>query len=221
MTHAPKQYDAVLFDLDGTLLDTADDLGAAVNFVLREHQFPELNREQYWPLASHGARGLLQKGFAEQLNDFDFPTLRQQLLDYYHQNIAVHTRFFAGVSELLASLSTRDIPWAVVTNKPEALTHQLLRYFPEFSACQSIIGGDTLSVAKPHPQSLLLAAQQLDVTAERCLYVGDAERDMQAAKAAKMTAVLADYGYIAQSDTPEQWPFDLRIATPCELLNLL
>ncbi|WP_205701974.1 phosphoglycolate phosphatase [Pseudidiomarina mangrovi] len=211
---------AVLFDLDGTLLDTADDLGAALNAVLAAEQRPLVAAEHYTPLASHGSAGLLRFAFGEQFEQRK-DELRQKFLAYYADHVAVHTRLYDGVELLLQQLAARGILAGIVTNKPHALTQLVLPYFPSLQALPVVVSGDTLNVAKPHPQPLLHAADQLQVVASRCWYVGDAERDIQAGRAAGMHTVLARYGYIHANDQPEAWGAHAAIEQPQQLLELL
>lgn len=220
MTNA---VNAVLFDLDGTLLDTAPDLGAALNHVCRLHQRAELPAEQFTPFASHGSRGLLNLVFADDVaaDESKLAPLREQFLRYYNDNIAVHTRLFEGIDTVLTTLANAGIKVAIVTNKPEGLTQRLLPNFAAFNPIDVVIGGDTLTVAKPHPEPLLHAARALNVDASCCLYVGDAERDIQAGINAGMATVLAAYGYISDSDQPQRWGADYVIHQPIELLDIL
>lgn len=212
---------AILFDLDGTLLDTAPDLGAALNHVRQLDGLPPLPAHTLHPFASHGARGLLACGFGDEQTPAEHERRRQQLLDFYAANLAVATCLFDGVAELLEGLNQRQLPWAIVTNKPGWLTTPLLTHFPELAAAGSVVSGDTLSVAKPHPEPLLHACRQLGVSAADCWYVGDARRDLEAGRAAGMLAVLASYGYLAAGEPEADWPIDLQISTPIALLDLL
>lgn len=210
---------AVLFDLDGTLLDTADDLGAALNAVLAAQQLPLQPAAAYRPLASHGANGLLQLGFGRDVRDE--PQLRADFLAHYQGAIARHTKPYEGVAELFDALQQRGVKLGIVTNKPAHLTQQLLPHYAEFSDIEVVVCGDTLSVAKPHPEPLLLAAQQLQVAPQTCWYVGDAERDILAGHNAGMYTVLAEYGYIHADDQTDNWRAHARIATPLALLEVL
>lgn len=211
----------VLFDLDGTLLDTANDLGEALNYVLRKHGLAEVARENYRPIASDGALGLLTLGFADQLKNFDYEQLRTEFLAYYQDNIAVHTCLYPEVSELLLALNKQNIPWGVVTNKPEGLTRQLLPNYPEFDKCLSLIGGDTLANRKPHPAPILKACEEIGVTSECCLYVGDALRDIQAGNKANSTTVIAKWGYILANEDCTSWQSDYHAESPLEILSLI
>ncbi|TCI03320.1 HAD family hydrolase [Corallincola luteus] len=209
--------EGVLFDLDGTLLDTAPDLGAALNYLLVKENLSTLPLELIRPVASHGAKGLIDLGFGKNIDATFFAELRQSLLDYYSANICEHTNLFDGVAEILAELDAKHIPWGVVTNKPGWLTDPLLADFSEFSSARCIISGDTLPVRKPDPAPLFHAAELLGVAANSCIYVGDAERDIEAGRRAGMTTMLAAYGYIAEHDTPETWQADISVSHPDEL----
>jgi len=212
---------ALLFDLDGTLVDTADDLGAALNFVLAQHQMPLCTAQQYRPVASHGAKGLLELGFGAELSRFDFFELRSMLLQFYADHICDHSKLFAGGKELITTLNNRHIPWGIVTNKPYKLAASMLRQLPELAGCGILLGGDSLGVRKPDPTPLFMAAHQLKMPARQCWYVGDAERDIEAGRRAGMTTVLAGFGYIGETDQPELWQADLRIEQLSELINHL
>lgn len=211
---------AILFDLDGTLLDTADDLGAALNKVLAAEQRPAVAAEYYRPIASHGSAGLLRFAYGEQF-ELRKTELRQAFLHHYAEQVALHTDFFDGVEIMLGELQQRGIRAGIVTNKPQALTHLLLPYFPLLQALPVVVSGDTLAVAKPHPQPLLYAAQMLQVAASQCWYVGDAERDIQAGNAAGMHTIIARYGYIHDSEQPDSWGAKASIEQPVDLIDLL
>jgi phosphoglycolate phosphatase len=209
---------AVLFDLDGTLVDTADDLGAALNHVLQSHGLPLCSAEQYRPMASHGAKGLLELGFGPLLANYDFGRLRQQLLDYYALHVCDHSQLFPGGAELIAHLNQQQIPWGIVTNKPYRLAASMLKQLPALSQCAILLGGDSLAQRKPDPTPLLVASHQLKVPAVQCWYVGDAERDITAGNRAGMTTVLAEFGYIANTDQTELWQADLHIQSLMQLI---
>lgn len=211
---------AILFDLDGTLLDTADDLGAALNKVLAAEQRPPVAAEYYTPIASHGSAGLLRFAYGEQF-ELRKTELRQAFLYHYAEQVALHTRFYDGVELMLGELQQRGIRTGIVTNKPQALTHLLLPYFPLLKALPVVVSGDTLAVAKPHPQPLLYAAEMLQVAASECWYVGDAERDIQAGNAAGMHTIIARYGYIHDNEQPDSWGAKASIEQPVELIRLL
>jgi 2-phosphoglycolate phosphatase len=216
-----NKISGVLFDLDGTLLDTANDLGAALNFVLRKYNLAEVAREDYRPIASDGALGLLTLGFADDLDAYDYEQLRAEFLAFYEDNIAVHTCLYPGVTELLSTLNEQKIPWGVVTNKPEGLTRKLLPHYPEFEKCLSLIGGDTFVNRKPHPEPILKACEEICVPSEQCLYVGDALRDIEAGNSANTTTVIAKWGYILAGEDCKNWQADYHAETPLAVLSFI
>ncbi|MCF2947022.1 HAD-IA family hydrolase [Paraglaciecola aquimarina] len=218
LTQGPN---AVLFDLDGTLLDTARDLGNALNHVLTQCDLAMVKYDQYRNIASDGAKGLLELGFAEKLKDYNFSILRQELLDYYQKNICVDTCYFEGIETLLKELDTLNIPWGIVTNKPEFLTLELVSFFPQLRDCQVVISGDSLAERKPHPLPLLEAEKRLKLANPNTWYLGDAERDIQAANAANMTSVAALYGYIDKSINVDSWQANIKIENPTDILAYL
>ncbi|WP_158770258.1 HAD family hydrolase [Paraglaciecola sp. L1A13] len=211
----------ILFDLDGTLLDTARDLGNALNWVLRYHNQPTCEYEVYRNIASDGSQGLLEIGFGSRLLDYDIDTLKAQFLARYEQQICVDTVSFEGVVTLINGLDKANIPWGIVTNKPQWLTELLLPNFAEFDACKVVISGDTLAKRKPHPLPLTHAAEIIDVAPQDIWYIGDAKRDIDAAKAANMTSVVANYGYIGPEHQSHRWNADLYIDHPQILLQHL
>ncbi|GAA5137142.1 HAD family hydrolase [Thalassotalea piscium] len=217
----PSATQAVLFDLDGTLLDTANDLGAALNHLLLQNNLPLVERSAYRPVASDGAKGLLELGFKDKLSAFNFQELRQQFLSYYENNIATHTSIYSGVIELIEYLKQHNITWGIVTNKPEDLTLKLLPNFPEFNDCQVIIGGDTLAKRKPDPEPLLHACKEMNVDPKHTLYVGDAPRDIEAGNAANMTTVIAQWGYINNLSDCNNWLSDFSCKSPLEIKALI
>lgn len=211
---------AVLFDLDGTLLDTAPDMAHAANMVLKDHGLPALSQAQIQAHTSHGARGLLRAGFGDALAGKDIDQLRLAFLDHYAENICRATTIYSGVRELLHTLSTRKVPWGIVTNKPGQLTGMLLPYFPELLAAQTIVCADTTPHAKPHPAPLQHGAAMLSVPAQHCLYVGDIQNDIVAAKAAEMHSAVAAWGYIGTGEDPGQWEADLIFNKATEIQSL-
>lgn len=212
---------AVLFDLDGTLVDTADDLGAALNHVLHTRGLPAVEAAKYRPVASHGAKGLLELGFGSALHDFPFTTLRNELLHYYQHNLTVHSKLFGGADEFLPWLDQHGIPWGIVTNKPYKLAAAMLRKMTGMESCQILLGGDSLHQRKPSPVPLWVAAHKMGIAAADCWYIGDAERDIEAANRAGMTSIIADYGFIADTDEPDLWFADCRIQSLMTLIDAL
>ena len=202
-------FDAVLFDLDGTLLDTAPDLGAAVNHVLTSCNMAPLSDEIIRRTASDGALGLLRAGFGdEELARRDAQGLRQQLLDYYASHLYVGTRPYPGMVAFIGWLNGQGIRWGIVTNKPAFLTEPLMAQVTELPGCGVIVSADTLPVRKPHPDPLYYACNKLDVLPGRALYVGDHERDIEAGRAAGMQTVIAGWGYIDPAMALESWQAD-------------
>ncbi len=216
----PVDIDAWLFDLDGTLVDTAPDLAAALNRVRAQHGLAAMPLDALRPMASHGARGLLQVGMDVTPEDPRFESLKAAFLNFYEQDIDRQSRLFDGVAELIDHLQRRRLPWGIVTNKHSRFTDQLVPRLPWPALPQCVISGDTAAHPKPAPDPLLLAAQRLGVPAERCAYVGDDLRDMQSARAARMAAIAASYGYCGRTD-PLHWPADAVIGHPLEICDLL
>lgn len=211
---------AILFDLDGTLLDTAADLHMALNQVLRAHKLPLVELEDARPVASHGSNGLLRLGFGDGFHDDNRDALRAAFLAEYAKDTSSRTVFFEGIEALLEQLTAADIAYGIVTNKPTQFTHALLPQFPLLADCRAVVCGDTLAVAKPDPAPILHAAKLLGVESHQCWYVGDAERDIQAGRAAGMFTVLANYGYIGPEDTPAAWLADAHIDHALALTEL-
>ncbi|MCC5854979.1 MAG: phosphoglycolate phosphatase [Idiomarina sp.] len=212
---------AVLFDLDGTLLDTAADLGAALNQMLTARGLAPLPADIIRPMASHGSNGLLKLGFGDAFNETTKQDLREEFLALYEQALCENTCLFPGMSELLNALAEQSIAVGIVTNKPTRYTLPVVAQFSQLASMEVVICGDTLAVAKPHPAPLLLAAEHLRVKPEHCWYLGDAERDIQAGRHAGMRTVLVNWGYLGHEDQPEQWLADYRIEVPQDLMPLL
>jgi phosphoglycolate phosphatase len=211
----------VLFDLDGTLLDTAPDLGHAANAVRAETGLPPLPLVDYRPVASTGARGLLQVGLDLTPEHPEYPARRDSLLAHYRANLSRATRPFPGIAELLLSLELRGIRWGVVTNKPGWLTQPLMAELDLARRAACIVSGDTCARAKPAPDPLLHACEQIALKPKQCIYVGDDLRDVEAARAAGMRSVAAGWGYLG-SDLPiESWGADFITPTVTDLSNLL
>lgn len=209
-------FDAFIFDLDGTLVDTADDLGAALNKVLVNANQPTVPASVYRPVASNGAYGLLEAGFAKKWPDQNPLPLRQELLDHYLADIANYSACFKGIAQLLIALEQQGVKWGIMTNKPTFLTEPLVQALPELASAQAIVCGDTLELAKPHPEPLLHTAALLKVNPTRCLYIGDAKRDIDAAKAANMKSATALWGYIPSIDEAKGWQADFDWQTPID-----
>lgn len=216
-----KDIEAVLFDLDGTLIDSAPDLGAAADKMRVARRMPSLPLEHYRPMAGAGARGMLGVAFNLTPEHPDFPALREEFFVNYENCMTERTYVFDGVAELIEQLRLRRLGWGVVTNKSERFTLPLTRRMPLFGSAAAVVSGDTTPHSKPHPAPLLEAARRLGVAPARCIYVGDDERDIVAGLAAGMGTVAAGYGYLgAQADT-SRWGAHAHIGSPLELLPLL
>ncbi|MDE2427253.1 MAG: phosphoglycolate phosphatase [Burkholderiales bacterium] len=213
--------DAVLFDLDGTLVDSAPDLAAAANALRAARQLPPLPVERYRPHASSGARGMLHVALDMAPDHPDYEPQRQAFFTQYQACLAERTQPFDGIPQLLGELLTRRIAWGVVTNKAERFTTPLTDALDIFASAQIIVSGDTTPHAKPHPAPLLYAAEGMGLAPERCLYVGDDLRDIQAAQAANMPSVAVAYGYLGHGIDVNAWGADAIIATPLDLLKHL
>ena len=210
---------AVLFDLDGTLADTALDLGAALNRLLIEEGQPTQPDDAVRPIASHGARALVSLGFGIDRDHPDFDALRLRFLDHYEHSFADRTCLFEGIDTLIRTLAERGMVWGIITNKPMRFTDRLVPELPFPVAPAVVVSGDTVGVAKPDPRPMLKACEMIGIPPQQCVYVGDAQRDIQAGKNAGMRTVLANWGYISDSDQPQDWGADFRIDSPLELLQ--
>jgi phosphoglycolate phosphatase len=211
---------AVLFDFDGTLADTAADLAAALNQLRGQHAMNALPVAEVKPYASMGARGMLRVGFGLSPDDPGYLAMRNAFLDHYDQRVCVETRLFPGVAELLRELVRRRIAWGIVTNKSSRFTARIVEVLKVAPAC--IVCGDSTPHLKPHPAPLMLAADQLKLAPQKCFYLGDDLRDMQAARAAGMRAVAVEWGYTSPDNAgPREWNADAVLAAPADLLQLL
>lgn len=216
----------ILFDLDGTLIDTAHDLGIALNLQLARHGKQALLHDEIWPIASHGSRGLLELGFGITPIHKSFEAMRIEYLDLYESVFTNKPIFLPGIAVLLEKLDAEGITWGIVTNKPRRFSVDLIKAVKmgnqslyQRTAC--LVCGDDAPQPKPAPDTLLMACKETNSKPSDCIYVGDAERDVQAGKAAGVKTVVALFGYIAETDKPAEWGADAMIKTPDELLNFL
>jgi phosphoglycolate phosphatase len=212
---------AVLFDLDGTLIDSAPDLGAAADRMRVERGLPSLPLEHYRPMAGAGARGMLGVAFGMTPEHPDFAEMREEFFRNYEGAMTVRTVVFEQVQELVEALHARGLAWGVVTNKSMRFTGPLTKQMPLFATARAVVGGDSTPHAKPHPAPLLEAARQLGLAPADCIYVGDDERDIVAGKAAGMPTVAAMYGYLGRNAQVIEWGADAHIERPLDLLALL
>jgi phosphoglycolate phosphatase len=210
---------AILFDLDGTLADTAPDLAAAVNLLRTERGLEPTPYELLRPTASAGARGMIGAAFGLTPADAAYEALRLAWFDHYQAAMAVHSTLFGGVAELLTGLADAGLAWGIVTNKPCRFTDPLV---PQIGLAHAgcIISGDTTAHAKPHPAPLLEGARRLGIAPEQCWYAGDDLRDIEAGRAAGMTTIACAWGYCGSVE-PASWGADFLLETPAELLTLV
>lgn len=211
----------VLFDLDGTLLDTAPDLAYALNRLLEEQRREPLPYEQIRPKVSHGGKALVKLGFALDPGDARFALLRQRLLNIYRANIARETRLFPGMDTVLTTIERQGLNWGVVTNKPAWLTDPLLDALDLTTRAACIVSGDTTGNSKPHPEPMLHACQRAGSRPQQALYIGDAPRDIEAGRNAGVRTIVALFGYLEPHDRPETWGADGSIGRPEDLLDWL
>jgi len=208
----------VLFDLDGTLVDTADDLAAALNRCQSLRGLPPTPPQELRPWTSHGARGLIRRGFGLEPADAGYEDLRAEFLDHYEQALCVHSRLYDGIEQTLAAIEASDRRWGVVTNKPARFTRPLLRALGLERRAACVVSGDTAARPKPDPAPILRALAECRCEASASLYVGDDLRDVQAGRAAGVGTVVAAYGYSASIEDVSNWNADLVIDRPQDLL---
>ncbi|MET4578895.1 HAD family hydrolase [Ottowia thiooxydans] len=211
----------VLFDLDGTLIDSAPDLGLAADEMRIARGMPSLPLDLYRCVAGSGARGMLSVAFGLTPADEAYGAMREEFLNNYERRMTRNTSIFDGVPELLGTLSTRQVTWGVVTNKGERFTYPLTATMPLFTGAATIVCGDTTPHAKPHPEPILEAMRRTGFEAKECIYVGDDARDIVAGKAAGVRTVAAHYGYLGADADVTLWKADAIITHPEELLSLL
>lgn len=212
---------AVLFDLDGTLVDSAPDLAGAVDKMRTDRGLLPYAPSHYRPMVGAGARGMLNVAFGMQPEHPEFAAMKEEFFVNYERRLTQETYAFEGVHELLAQLVARQIPWGVVTNKSERFALPLTQAMPMFATAVAIVGGDTTPHAKPHPEPLFEAARRLGLAPEHCMYVGDDARDVVAGLAAGMATVAAGYGYLGRDADIAQWGAHATIQSPLELLHWL
>jgi 2-phosphoglycolate phosphatase len=211
---------ALLFDLDGTLIDSAPDLAGAANDMRSARDLPLLPLEHFRPMVGSGARGMLARALEVGPDDERFIELRDEFLQRYELRMTRETRVFAGMLPVLEGLSGQNLPWGIVTNKATRFSEPLVRALGHLRAAATLVCGDTTPHAKPHPAPLLEAARRIGVDARNCWYVGDDHRDVQAGRAAGMTTVVAAWGYLGAGEPLAAWGADHIIESPVELLNL-
>lgn len=216
---AEPTYYCVLFDLDGTLAHTAGDMLAALNYVLEREDRPHLPMSEVRGQVSHGSAALIKIAFGADQTEPDFERRKAQFLDRYQNNLCHYTRLFPGFSRVLRTIEMTGGRWGIVTNKPGWLTDPLVYELELDERAACVISGDSTEQRKPHPLPLLTAAKQAGIAPEQCIYVGDAQRDIEAGNAAGMLTLIANWGYIDDQQQPETWGADGRIDDPYEVLN--
>lgn len=211
-------FSAVLFDLDGTLVDTAPDLARALNTLRAERSQPPLPLQNVREVTSYGSPGLLKLAFDINADHQDYPQLQKEFIALYEAEICAESRTFEGIDEVLQTLQKTQIPWGVVTNKTQHLAQKLLTRLNLLSDCACLIGGDTTPNPKPAPDPLYAACQRINRKPENCVFIGDSPVDIAAARAAQMPNIAALYGYIPKESNPQSWGADLLIQNPIDLL---
>jgi len=211
----------VLFDLDGTLIDTAPDMARALNLLLEEQQYPMLPYEKIRPVVSNGSQALVNLGFQDTVDAEKLEQLKQRYLEIYESNLCVESRLFDGLASILERIEQQHMKWGVVTNKPGWLTEPLLQQLQLSERSSCIVSGDTTAYRKPHPEPMLYACKQAGSKPAECLYIGDARRDIEAGRNAGMTTMVAAYGYIGEWENVDSWNADLLIQHPSELDRIL
>ena len=212
---------AVLFDLDGTLIDSAPDLGAAADKMRTDRGMPSLPLSHYRHMAGAGARGMLSLAFDMTPDHPAYDAYKEEFFVNYERCMTERTHAFDGVNDMIDALVQRGMPWGVVTNKSQRFTHPLTQAMPLFASAGTVISGDTTPHAKPHPEPLFEAARRMGVDPARCVYVGDDERDIVAGHAAGMRTVAATYGYLGSTNDVKRWNAHVEIDFPTHLLKCL
>jgi 2-phosphoglycolate phosphatase len=216
---APFDLACVLFDLDGTLVDTAPDLIACLNKAFTTHGFAQADPAAVKPFISFGAAAMIKDCLGDSTSAAEQADILETMLGFYEQNIAEHSVFFSGITDILATIEARGLKWGVVTNKRERFTLPLMAALELDKRAACIISGDTTAHPKPHPEPMLEACRRAAVTPSQCVYIGDASHDITAGKNAQMKTLAALYGYINAGDQPETWGADALIHSPTDILN--
>ncbi len=211
----------VLFDLDGTLIDTAPDMAAALDLLCDEEKQDRLPFSQVRPIVSNGSVALVKLAFGEAIDEQTLERLKTRYLEIYQQHLAVHSELFDEMELLLQKLEQKKIKWGVVTNKPGWLTEPLMQALNLTQRAACIVSSDSTKNRKPHPEPMYLACKLANTQPDACVYIGDARRDIEAGRNAGMRTIIAQYGYIADTENTEEWHADHSIQTPSQILSLL
>lgn len=220
-TPVNTKISTVLFDLDGTLIDTAPDMAAALEILCDEEQHPRLPYDEVRPVVSNGSVALVTLAFGDALDAPTLERLKTRYLEIYQDHLAVHSRLFDEMDELLQQLENNHIQWGVVTNKPGWLTEPLMEALNLHERAACIVSSDSTKNRKPHPEPMFYACKLTSTQPEQCVYVGDARRDIEAGQNAGMKTVVAEYGYIGVGENTEDWQADHSIQSPSQLLSYL
>lgn len=212
---------AVLFDLDGTLLDTAPDLASALNTTLENRALDTLDYSLIRPYVSYGADGLIKLAYGHQLDAEQHQQIKQELITFYQDNIAEQTQLFDSLNSGLTHLENNHIKWGIVTNKPEYLTTPLLKALNLFERASCVVSGDEVKHSKPHPESIYMACELISTAPENVVYIGDAERDIQAGNSAGSKTIACKYGYIPDTENIKNWRADAIVEQPEHLSTWL
>ena len=220
-TPTNNKIHTVLFDLDGTLIDTAPDMAAALDLLCDEENQDRLLFSQVRPIVSNGSVALVKLAFGEAIDEQTLERLKTRYLEIYQQHLAVHSKLFDEMELLLQQLEQQKIKWGVVTNKPGWLTEPLMQALNLTQRAACIVSSDSTKNRKPHPEPMYLACKIANTQPNACVYIGDARRDIEAGRNAGMRTIIAQYGYIADTENTEEWQADHSIQTPSQILSLL
>lgn len=216
-----NKINTVLFDLDGTLIDTAPDMAAALDLLCDEEHHTRLPYCNVRPIVSNGSVALVKLAFGDDLDEQTLDRLKIRYLEIYQDNLAVHSRLFDEMDQLLKQLEKNDIKWGVVTNKPGWLTEPLMEALGLAQRAACIVSSDSTENRKPHPEPMFYACKLTDAQPEECIYVGDARRDIEAGHNAGMKTIIAEYGYIGDWEDTSDWEADYHIQSPSQILALI
>ena len=216
-----SKVSTVLFDLDGTLIDTAPDMAAALEILCDEEQQARLPYSQVRPVVSNGSVALVTLAFGKKLDEQTLGRLKTRYLEIYQDHLSVHSQLFDEMDELLQQLEQNNIKWGVVTNKPGWLTEPLMESLGLLQRAACIVSSDSTKNRKPHPEPMHYACKLVNAQPEECVYVGDARRDIEAGQNAGMKTIIAEYGYIGDLENTKDWQADYSIQSPSQLLALL
>ncbi len=215
------KIEAVFFDLDGTLLDTAPDLTAACNQILLQYQREPISPAEFRHWIHGGALMMICNSFQIKATHPEYPAIKSAFLSKYQEQLTQSTCLFSGIEKVLNYLERTQLPWGIVTNKHTHLSHPLINYFGWASRCCCIISGDTLSTVKPHPEPLLHACQLAKANPQHCVYIGDTPGDIEAARAAGMQSIAVSYGYLPKDSNPVEWGANAVALSPEDIILIL